>query len=188
MTARTEAVSTRAAAILLGGGAVAWAAAPLRPTGLADFALFLAVTCVTAGALRIALADVPQPEEHYFLPAWERAWLWFLTMLRLPPWEEVAVVVILWLEVLHPGRPWHTALLGAGLVAYLLAVHLAESGASPEALRPQARALAAGACLLALAAGAAMLPAAAPGGGSALLRLLAAGAVIAAAGLVLPAL
>jgi hypothetical protein len=46
--------------------------------------------------------------------------------------------------------------------------------------------LAAGAVLLALGAGAGMLPAAAPGAGSALLRLVAAGALIAAAGLVLP--
>ena len=43
-----------------------------------------------------------------------------------------------------------------------------------------------GAVLLALGAGAGMLPAAGPGAGSALLRLVAAGALIAAAGLVLP--
>jgi len=65
-------------------------------------------------------------------------------------------------------------------------VHLAESGASPQALRPQVRVLACGAALLALGAGAGMLPAAGPGAGSALLRLVAAGALIAAAGLVLP--
>ncbi len=53
-------------------------------------------------------------------------------------------------------------------------------------LRPQARVLGLGAALLALGAGAGMLPAAGPGAGSALLRLVAAGALIAAAGLVLP--
>ena len=63
---------------------------------------------------------------------------------------------------------------------------LDQERASPEALRPQARVLAAGAALLALGAGAGMLPAAGPGAGSALLRLVAAGALIAAAGLVLP--
>jgi len=98
----------------------------------------------------------------------------------------VVLLAVLWLEVLHPSRPWHTAVLGAALIAYLLAVHLAESGASPQALRPQVRVLAAGAALLALGAAAGMLPAAGPGAGSALLRLVAAGALIAAAGLVLP--
>ena len=83
--------------------------------------------------------------------------------------------------------PWHTAALGFGLVAYLLAVHIAESGApAGRLLRRQAKVLLAGACLLALGAGFAMLPAAAPGAGSALLRVLAAAAVVAAAALVLP--
>jgi hypothetical protein len=75
--------------------------------------------------------------------------------------------------------------LGTALVAYLLATHLAESDAAPAVLRPQVRVLAAGAGL-ALGADAGMLPAAGPGAGSALLRLVAAGALIAAAGLVLP--
>ena len=72
-------------------------------------------------------------------------------------------------------------MLGAALIAYLLATHLAESGASPGALRPQVRVLALGAGLLALGAGAAMVPAAGPGAGSALARLVAAGALLAAA-------
>ena len=57
----------------------------------------------------------------------------------------------------------HTAMLGAALIAYLLAAHLAESGASPRMLRPQVRVLTLGAGLLALGAGAGMLPAAGPG-------------------------
>ena len=65
-------------------------------------------------------------------------------------------------------------------------MHLAESDAPLATLRPQARVLGLGAALLALGAGAGMLPAAGPGAGSALLRLVAAGALIAAAGLVLP--
>ena len=115
-----------------------------------------------------------------------RAWLGFLQTLRRVPWEEGAVLAIVWLEALHKSRPWHTAVLGAALIAYLLATHLAESGASPAVLRPQVRVLAVGAGLLALGAGAGMLPATGPGAGSALLRLVAAGALIAAAGLVLP--
>ena len=141
---------------------------------------------VAAGALRLALAGVPVPEDSYLLPLPLRGWLSFLETLRRVPWEEGALIAVLWLEVLHPSRPWHTAILGAALIAYLLADHLAESDASPRVLGPQVRVLAAGAGLLALGAGAGMLPAAGPGAGSALLRLVAAGALIAAGGLVLP--
>jgi hypothetical protein len=177
---------TRAAAALLGAACVAWAAAPLVHKGLANLALTLAIVGVVGGVLRLILAGVPVPEDTFLLPTPLRAWLWFLEILRRVPWEEGAVIAIVWLEVLHSSRPWHTAFLGAALIAYLLATHLAESGASPGILRPQARVLAAGVVLLALGAGAGMLPAAGPGAGSALLRLVAAIALIAAAGLVLP--
>jgi len=177
----TGTAAIRGAPVLLGAGCVAWAAAPLVNSGWAGFALFLAILGVAAGTLRLVLAGVPTPEESYLLSAPVRFWLKFLDILRLVPWEEGALVAILWLEVLHPAPPWHTAVLGAALIGYL-----AESGASPEALRPQARVLAIGAGLLALGAGAGMLPAVGPGAGSALLRLVAAGALIAAAGLVLP--
>jgi hypothetical protein len=176
----------RAAAVLLGAGSVVWAAAPLVHKGLANLALVLAICGVTGGALRLILAGVPVPEDAFWLPPPLRAWLWFLETLRRVPWEEGAVIAIVWLEVLHSSRPWHTAVLGAALIAYLLATHLAESGASPGTLRPQVRVLAVGAALLALGAGAGMLPAAGPGAGSALLRLVAAAALIAAGGLVLP--
>ncbi len=179
-------VAVRAAAALLGAGCVVWATVPQVHKGAADFALFVAIVGVVAGALRLALTAVPVPEDSYLLPAALRGWLSFLATLRAVPWEEGALLAVLWLEVLHPSRPWHTAVLGAALIAYLLATHLAESGASPQALRPQVRVLACGAALLALGAGAGMLPAAGPGAGSALLRLVAAGALIAAAGLVLP--
>jgi hypothetical protein len=179
-------VGIRVAAALLGAGCIVWATVPQVPKGTADFALFLAIFGVAAGTLRLALTAVPVPEDSYLLPAALRGWLTFNRILRSIPWEEGALLAVLWLEVLHPSRPWHTAVLGAALMAYLLATHLAESGASPRALRPQVRVLAAGAALLALGAGAGMLPAAGPGAGSALLRLVAAGALIAAAGLVLP--
>jgi hypothetical protein len=179
---------TRVAAILLGVAGVVWTATPLRHSGLAGLALGVSITAVTAGALRLALADVPEPANEYLLSSPVRAWLTFLALLRFLPWEEIAVVALVWLEVLHPARPWHTAALGAGLVAYLLAVHIAESGAAPgRLLARQARVLIAGACLLALGAGFAMLPAAGAGAGSAVLRILAAAAVVAAAALVLPA-
>jgi hypothetical protein len=173
-------------AALLGAGCVVWAAAPPVHTRYLDIALLLASLGVAAGALRLALAAVPVPEETYLLTAAMHFWVRFLEIVRLVPWEEGAIVAVLWLEVLHPARPWHTAELGAALVAYLLATHLAESDSSPGTLRPQVRVLAVGAGLLALGAGAGMVPAAGPGAGSVVLRLAAAGALISAAVLVLP--
>jgi hypothetical protein len=85
---------------------------------------------------------------------------------RLPPIRHPTALPSLSFRP-HP-RPWHTAVLGAGLTAYLLVVHLAESDAPLASLRPQARVLGLGAALLALGAGAGMLPAAGPGAGSAL--------------------
>ena len=184
------AAAPRLAAALLGAACVAWTAIPPRHTGLATLALVMSIIAVVAGALRLALADVPQPADGFFPSAPVRTWLTFLAVLRGLPWEEIAVVALLWLEVQHPAgtwSPWHTAALGFGLAAYLLAVHIAESGApAGRLLRRQAKLLLAGACLLALGAGFAMLPAAGPGAGSALLRVLAAAAVVAAAALVLP--
>jgi hypothetical protein len=181
-----EASAPRFAALLLGIASVAWAAAPLRGTGWASFALIVAVACVVLGALRLALLEVPEEEESYFLSLPERAWNSFLALVRLVSWEEVGCVAILWLEVLHAARPWHTAILGLVLAAYLLTVHIAESAMPARALlRRQARILIIGACLLALGTGAATLPATS-GAGSAALHVLAAVAVIAAAVLVLP--
>lgn len=184
ITARIGTV--RIAAALLGAGCVVWAALPVVHKPWAGFALFLAIAGTVAGALRLALIAVPVPEDSFLLPGPLWAWLRFLEALRQVPWEEGAVAGVLWLEVLHASRPWHTAVLGAALIAYLLATHLAESGSLPRVLRPHTRVLAAGAVLLALGAGAGMLPAAVPGAGSALLRVVAAGALIVAAGLVLP--
>jgi hypothetical protein len=181
-----RAAAIRAAVILLGAGCVVWATAPPAHKGLANLALILAISGVAGGALRLVLAGVPVPEDAFLLPAPVQAWLRFLGILRQVPWEEGAVIGLVWLEALHLSRPWHTAVLGAALVAYLLATHLAESDAAPGTLRPQVRVLALGAGLLALGAGAGMLPAAGPGAGAALLRLVAAVALIAAAALVLP--
>jgi MFS family permease len=178
----------RLAAVLLGAACVAWSAAPLGHGGWPAVALIAAIIAVTAGGLRLALADVPEPDEVYLLSGWMRSWLNFLALLRTLAWEEIAVAAVLWLEVQHPARPWPTAALGAGLTAYLLITHIAESGADPaRMLRRHAKLLALGACLLALGAGFAMIPAATPGAGASLLRVLAAAAVIAAAALVVPA-
>jgi uncharacterized membrane protein YczE len=183
---RPNGILTIVAAILLGVACTVWSTVPDLHTGWATFLLFLTIVFVVGGALRLSLAWIPLPEETYLMGAPMRAWLRFLMFIRVPPWEEGAAVTIVWLEVLHPSRPRHTAVLGAALIAYLITVHLAESGASPATLRPQVPVLAIGACLLALGAGAGMLPATSPGAGSALFRVVAAVAVIVAAGLVLP--
>ena len=161
---------------------------PARARRLAGTALVVAIIAVTAGGLRLALADVPEPDDAYLEPGYVRAWLTFLALLRTLAWEEIAVAAVLWLEVQHPARPWYTAALGAALTAYLLITHIAESGADPaRTLAPPRE-----------AAGARRLPAragrwlrddrtAAPGAGASLLRVLAAAAVIAAAALVIPA-
>ena len=183
-----SAAGSRLAAMLFGGACIAWTATPFLHQGLAQLALWVAIVAVVAGALRLAFADVPQPEDQYFVPGYQQAWLTFLALLRTVAWEETAAVAILWLEIQHPVRAWHTAALGAGLLAYLLATHIAESGAEAvPLLRRHARLLIAGACLLALGFGFAMIPASAPGAGSAVLRVIAAAAVIAATALVLPA-
>ncbi|HEX6447947.1 MAG TPA: hypothetical protein VF060_00615 [Trebonia sp.] len=178
----------RVAALLLGAASLAWAAAPQVLTGWWGLALTLAVVAVAASSLRLFLTEVPNPEDEYFLSPLARAWLVSLRALRLPPWEEIAVATVVWLEALDTARPWHTAALGAALVAYLLTVHVAESGAAAgRLLRGHAKVLIVGACLLAIGAGTAMLPATGPGAAAALLSVLAAAAVIAAAALVLPA-
>jgi hypothetical protein len=183
-----SAAGSRLAAMLLGAACVAWTATPLLSAGWAGTALVLAIIAVVAGALRLAFTDIPIPEDRYFVPGPVRAWLTFLNLLRTVPWEEGAVVALLWLEIQHPARPWHTAALGAALLAYLLTAHIAESGADAgPLLRRHAKVLILGAVLLAVGAGFAMIPAGAPGAGSALLRVIAALAVIAAAALVVPA-
>jgi hypothetical protein len=177
----------RVTALALGVASVVWAALPLPSAGWAALALTIAAACVAAGSLRLALLEVPEPQEAYFLTLPERTWYQFLAAIRTLAWEEIGCAAMLWLEVLHPSRAWHTAILGAALVAWLLAVHIAESGAAAAALlRRQARVLALGLGLLALAAAAALLPAASSGDGAIALQILAVFAVTAAAILVLP--
>jgi hypothetical protein len=185
--ASRTAIAKRIAALLLGVACVIWAATPLLRAGWPDVVLIAAIAGAAASGLRLLLLDVPVPEDAYYQSPLVQAWLWFSSVLRMAPWEEITVAAIIWLEAMHPGRPWHTAALGAGLSAYLLAAHVAESAADGRGLlRSHARVLIAGACLLALGAGVASLPAPGSAAGGALLRVLAAAAVIAAAALVLP--
>jgi hypothetical protein len=177
----------RLLALALGVASLLLAALPARAAGWSPLALSIAAACVAAGSLRLALLEAPVSDEVYFLSLPERTWYRFLAIIRALAWEEIGCVAMLWLEVLHPARAWHTAILGAGLVAWLLAVHIAESGAAAATLlRRQARVLLLGACLLALGAAASLLPTASSGAGATALLVLAAIAVIAAATLVLP--
>ncbi|HTU75630.1 MAG TPA: hypothetical protein VMG38_19115 [Trebonia sp.] len=177
----------RIVALALGVASVAWAAIGLAASGWAPLALAVAVASVAAGSLRLALLEVPEPQEAYFMGLAERTWYQFLSVIRTLPWEEAGCAAMLWLEVLHPARAWHTAVLGAALAGWLLAVHIAESGTGAVALlRRQARVLVLGLCLLALGAAASLLPAASSGGGAVALQILAVIAVTAAAILVLP--
>jgi hypothetical protein len=172
------------AAGLLAAACVVWSALPLRHGTLAAVLLAVAIACGLLSLARLALGPT-SGEAAAYLNAAQRSALSLADLARQWPWAEGMVVAVLVLEALHPSRPLHTGLLGAALLAYLFASHLAESRARPAVLRPQAPLIAAGLGLLALAVGAAALPS---GTGSAaeVLALVAAVAVIAVAGLAIP--
>jgi hypothetical protein len=183
--ASTTPARTAAAAGLLAAACVAWSAIPLRGTGAAGAVILAAaIACAVLGAVRLGLGT-----ESAFPPAFlnplARAARTVAEVTRALPWAEGMVVAVLVLEALHRSPPWHTGVLGAALVAYLSAVHLAESRAGPAALRPQLPLIAAGLGLLALCVGAAMLPAA-TGSAADLMAVLAALAAVAVGGLALP--
>jgi hypothetical protein len=176
---------------LLGVACVAWAASPPGSAGRAGPVLtVLAACCVAGGIGQLATAAVVPPGPGAYPGPLTRLGLSSLEQLRRLPWAEGVTLGALALEAFHPARPWHTALLGVALLAYLLATHLAEStGAPGEAtavLRSQAPVLAAGLGLLVLAAGSALLPSAGTGVAGGWLRAAAAVAAVLAAALALP--
>ena len=176
---------------LLGAACVAWAASPPGSAGRAGPVLtVLAACCVAGGIGQLATAALVPPGPGSYPGPLARLGLGGLDQLRRLPWAEGVTLGALALEAFHPARPWHTALLGVALLAYLLATHLAEStGAPGEAsavLRSQAPVLAAGLGLLVLAAGSALLPSAGAGVAGGWLRAAAAVAAVLAAALALP--
>jgi hypothetical protein len=174
-----------AAAGLLGAACCAWAAWPLSGP-LKIILLILAIVFVLADLLRLATAGQQFEQVDAFSSLASRtARAVYMAAATLPSAEAAAVAALI-LEAIHGSRPWHTGLLGAALVCYLIATHLAETRAHPRVLRPQLPALAAGLGLLVLGVGAALIPAAAPGLASGLLRVLAAVAAIAAGALAFP--
>jgi hypothetical protein len=173
------------AAGLLAAACVAWSAVPLAGAkGFAAVALPVAIVCAVLGTARLALGVAPAEPGSLVSPG-ERLGRTVADLVRIVPWAEGTVIAVLLLEALHKSRPWHTGLLGAALLAYLLAMHLAESRTRVAVLRPQVPLLAAGLGLLVLAAGAAALPAE-TGSTASLIIVLAALAAVAVAGLVVP--
>jgi hypothetical protein len=188
---RSSRVRLTTTAALLGAACVAWAAAPAGPAGrAAPFLIVLAACCVAGGLGQMATVAVVPPGAAAYPGPLARLGLWGLDWLRRLPWAEGVVLGALVLEALHPAPPWHTAVLGVALIAYLLATHLAESGGGPRdtaaVLRGQAPVLAAGLGLLVLAAGSAALPSAGTGMAGAWLRAAAAVAAVLACALALP--
>jgi hypothetical protein len=188
---RRSTVRLTSAAGLLGAACVAWAAVPAGPAGrAAPFLVVLAACCVAGGLAQLATGALVPPGQAAYPGPLARAGLWGLYWLRRLPWAEGVVLGALVLEALHPARPWHTAALGVALIAYLLATHLAESGAGPgetaAVLRGQAPVLAAGVGLLVLAAGSAVLPSAGTGLAGGWLRAAASVAAVLAFALCLP--
>jgi hypothetical protein len=182
---RPGAARTAGAAGLLAAACLAWSAAPLAGArGPAVAILAAAAACAALSVIRLALGVAPAGPGSLLRPG-ERLGAAVADLIRIAPSAEGTVVGVLVLEALHRSRPWHTALLGAALLAYLLAVHLAESRARLALLRPQAPLIAAGLGLLALAAGAAALPAE-TGSTASLMAVLAALAAAVVGGLVLP--
>jgi hypothetical protein len=164
---------------------------PAGPAGrAAPFLIVLAGCCVAGGLGQLATVAVVPPGPGAYPGPLARVGLWGLDWLRRLPWAEGVILGALVLEVLHPARPWHTAVLGVALIAYLLATHLAESGGGPRetaaVLRGQAPVLAAGLGLLVLAAGSAALPSAGTGMAGSGLRAAAAVAAVLACALALP--
>jgi hypothetical protein len=147
------------AAGLLAAAAIGWAAYPVHGGGRGTR---IALTCAVAtGALsvaRLALAGVRPTDVPFLASVGRHAVDWLLEAVSVIPWTEGMLIAVLALEALHPARPWHTGLLAVALLAYLFAVHLAETHAGPGALRPQLPLIAAGLGLTAIAVGAAALP------------------------------
>ncbi|HEX9354245.1 MAG TPA: hypothetical protein VF933_10595 [Streptosporangiaceae bacterium] len=188
---RRSTVRLAATSGLLGAACVAWAAAPAGPAGRAAPTLtVLAACCVAGGLAQLATAALVPPGAAAYPGPLTRVGLRGLDWLRRLPWAEGVLLGTLVLEALHPVRPWHTAVLGVALIAYLLATHLAESadgrGEAAAVLRGQAPVLAAGLGLLVLAAASALLPSAGTGLAGSWLRAAAAAAAVLACALALP--
>jgi hypothetical protein len=178
---------TIAAAAALAAACVTWAAFPLTG-GRAGTqpVLIIAIATAALSVIRLALASVPRVTVPFLASAWRQATDWTVEAIGAVPWAEGMLAAVLVLEALHPARPWHTGLLGLALLAYLFAVHLAETKAGPRVLRSQIPLIAAGTGLLALAVGVAALPGHPAGAAALLATAVTAVAAVVVVALILP--
>jgi uncharacterized membrane protein YczE len=175
-----------AAVAVLAALMITWAVAPVSGGGPGTrLALIVAVICALASVGRLAIGEEPVSSSP-FDPFYVRFTNTVAGVLHALPWAECLVLAVLALEALHHARPWHTAMLGVALLAYVFAVHLAQARTTPAALAGQLPVIAAGVGLLALAVGASALPTLSAGPGSELLRIVAVVAAVLVGGLVLP--
>lgn len=175
------------ATALLAAVVIGWAAFPLttgKPGTRA--ALIAAIVTGVLSVAQLAVSAVRGLAGEQLSPLHERAAERLLNLLRLAPWAEGMLLAVLALEALHPVPPWHTALLGVALLAFLFAVHLAETGAAIGVLRRQAPLIAAGIGLLVLAIGAGTLPALPSGPASTLVRVIAIVAAVLVSAIAVP--
>jgi len=150
--------ATIAAAGLLAAATISWAALPLMADHPAARIALIAAVCTAAlSVARLALGDAQRSSSGLASTA-DRLLDRLLQFLTAAQWPELMLIAVLILEAMHPARPWHTALLGLALLAFLFAIHLAETRAEPTVLRGQLPLIAAGAGLMALSVGAAALP------------------------------
>jgi hypothetical protein len=171
---------------LLAAALIVWAAAPVSGGRAGTrLALIVAVICAVASTGRLAIGEDPI-QRGPFDPLHLRLLASVADVMRALPWAEGLIIAVLTLEARHGSRPWHTGVLGAALLAYLIAAHLTQARSAPAALAGQLPVIAAGAGLLVLAVGAAALPAPHAGPVTELLRILAVLAAVAAGGLALP--
>ncbi|HEY2505133.1 MAG TPA: hypothetical protein VGI58_01335 [Streptosporangiaceae bacterium] len=175
-------------AAALAAGLITWSAVPLAGgQGGLRAALIVAVIGGVLSLAQLATNAIQPRERPIFESVADRIGGLLVTGVRALPWAEVMMIAVIVAEALHRSRPWHTALLAAGLLAYLFSVHLTETLASIGVLRAQVPLIVAGLCLTALSVGAAELPGLSSGPLAAVLAAVAMVACLVAAALVVPA-
>ena len=175
-----------AAAAALAAGLVWWSAAPISQARAgARITLILAIITAAGSIGQVAVAAAAPPSDDDRSRT-DRIVARLAAILVMVAWPELMMAAVLVLEALHRSRPWHTAVLGAAIIGFLLAVHLAESHADASALRRQLPLIGIGLGLSALAVGAAALPSLPAGGVSSGVRVIAAAAGVLAAGVAVP--
>ncbi len=178
------------AVFLVAAGMLAWAAVPAQHAAALARPVLIAAICCALGAVgRLAVvgsgASRP-PAADAYQSALVRLAHNARSLLSGVPWTQLLIVAVLAGEALHSRRAWHTVVLGFLLLAFLLVLHSAESGAGLAVFRPQVPLLVAGAALAVLSAAASALPAGPAGVASGWLAALAAVAAVVAAALALP--